>query len=96
MSKIEIFCRVRNKLIKVDKKLGDALVKMKRASYNTKVETTYPNKMLISDVEPTLKVEVEKKKRGRKKKNVEELETDDLSIVEELETDDLFSSEADE
>lgn len=72
MPKVEIFCEIRKRNIKVDQKLADALVKMKRASYNTKVIEAPIIKVMVADfVEPAVEVAdfVEpKKRRGRKKK----------------------------
>jgi hypothetical protein len=78
MSKIDIFCLVRKKVIRVDKKLGDALVKMRRASYDTKVENIYPNKMMTS--EPVVPAQQEEKpvvRRTRSKKKDEVVEEND-------------------
>ena len=94
MVKVEVFCNIRKKMIKVDKKLADALVKMKRASYDTKVETVYPNKMMVADVKPVsteAKPVIEEKpvkRRGRKKKDEDIVETEtvddaDVQIDEE-------------
>lgn len=74
MSKVEVYCKIRKKNVKMDKKLADALVKMKRASYDTKEETVYPDKMMVAKPveEPKNIKQVEtspKKRRPRKKKD---------------------------
>jgi len=93
MSKIQIFCLIRKKPIKVDKRLGEALVKMKRAEYITAVETVYPNKMLVADVKISdNEIDEPKTRRGRKKKEtIETVETEkeiiqDEENVEEVQT----------
>ena len=77
MAKVEVFCKVKRKVVKMDKRLADALVKMNRASYDTKVETVYPNKMMVSETV------VEKPRRGRNKKQKEVTE-DVQAQIEEL------------
>lgn len=34
MAKVEVYCKIKRRIINIDKKLADALVKMKRASYD--------------------------------------------------------------
>lgn len=50
MPKIDVFCLIRKRPMKVDKRLGDALVKMKRAQYiNSPAEAGYKTRMLAAD-----------------------------------------------
>lgn len=72
--KIDVFCLVRKKTITIDKKLADALVKMKRATYIEKKQE-YLTRSLQAEQPKIVKVEIADldnsdtpKKRGRKKK----------------------------
>lgn len=70
MPKVDVFCKIKKKIVKMDKKLADALVKMKRASYDTKVENVYPDKMMVAKP-----VEVKKVESVEEVEAVEEIET---------------------
>lgn len=86
MSKVNIFCLVRKRVISVDKRLADALVKMKRASYDTTVASGYQTKVMIADTTEASEFSGSKR-RGRKAKVVDEkaADVDDVKDVEQPE-----------
>lgn len=61
MAKVEVFCFVKKKVVKVDSRLADALVKMKRASYDlqpSNTAQTYKNRMMTTNPAPATQVDV--------------------------------------
>ena len=84
MSKVEVYCKIKKKVVKMDKRLADALVKMKRASYDIKVDEGYPTKMMVAET-TTEKPKKSRKSRKKNKKEVVENEQieEPVSVVEE-------------
>lgn len=49
MAKVDIYCKIRKKMIKVDSRVADALIKMKRAEAEAPVsKNTYQTKVMVA------------------------------------------------
>lgn len=75
--KIKVFCNVTKKEKLMDKRLADALVKMKRASYIVAAPLVYETKVIVPAFAPAVVIEpevVEEKPKRKKKKKTDDQE----------------------